>query len=137
MSAADKSPTKSPANGRLSTGDPALDERLGGGFLPGTLTLLVGATGIGKTQLGLRFADAGRAQEGRRGILFDMTQRGDAQGHTAYAQRLSALGVPVTAHQQAGLPHGFLHMSRLVPAAAAATAATIRAITHSATASHG
>lgn len=55
----------------------------------------------------------------------------------AYAQRLSALGVPVTAHQQAGLPHGFLHMSRLVPAAAAATAATIRAITHSATANHG
>ena len=89
MSGADKSPTKSSANSRLSTGDPALDERLGGGFVPGTLTLLVGATGIGKTQLGLRFAEAGLAQEGRRGILFDMTQRGDAQGHAAYAQRLS------------------------------------------------
>ncbi|MGD9646403.1 MAG: RAD55 family ATPase [Pirellulales bacterium] len=77
-----------PGPERLSTGDPALDERLGGGLLPGTLTLLVGATGIGKTQLGLRFADAGLKQEGRRGILFDMTQRGDAQGHTAYAARL-------------------------------------------------
>jgi KaiC/GvpD/RAD55 family RecA-like ATPase len=57
-------------------------------LLPGTLTLVVGATGIGKTQLGLRFADAGLAQEGRRGIVFDMTQRGDAQGHITYAQRL-------------------------------------------------
>ncbi len=73
---------------RLSAGDPALDERLGGGLLPGTLTLMVGATGIGKTQFGLRFADAGLAQEERRGILFDMTQRGDAQGHVSYAERL-------------------------------------------------
>ena len=56
---------------RQSTGVPGLDERLGGGLLPGTLTVVVGATGIGKTQLGLQYAQAGAAQEGRRGVVFD------------------------------------------------------------------
>lgn len=73
---------------RLSTGVAGLDELLGGGLVPGTLTLLVGATGIGKTQLGLQFANAGLAQEGRRGIVFDMTYRGDSQSHAEYAGRM-------------------------------------------------
>lgn len=73
---------------RVSTGITALDALLGGGLIPGTLTVVMGATGIGKTQLGLQFADAGRAQEGQRGCLFDMTTRGDAQNHSEYAQRL-------------------------------------------------
>jgi KaiC/GvpD/RAD55 family RecA-like ATPase len=73
---------------RLSTGVPGLDELLGGGLLPGTLTVVVGATGIGKTQLGLQFADAGLRQEGRRGVLFDMASRGDAQSHADYARRM-------------------------------------------------
>lgn len=60
---------------RLGTGIPALDERLGGGLLPGTLTVIVGGTGSGKTQLGLQFLNAGQAPEGRRGIVFDMTAR--------------------------------------------------------------
>ena len=38
---------------RVSTGIPRLDQALGGGLLPGTLTVVVGATGIGKTQLGV------------------------------------------------------------------------------------
>jgi KaiC/GvpD/RAD55 family RecA-like ATPase len=73
---------------RSSTGIPDLDELLGGGLLPGTLTVVMGATGIGKTQLGLQFAHAGRQQEGQSGILFDMTSRGDAQNHTDYARRM-------------------------------------------------
>ena len=73
---------------RLSTGIPGLDELLGGGLLPGTLTVLAGATGIGKTQFGVQFAQAGLAQEGRRGIIFDMACRGDAQSHEEYARRL-------------------------------------------------
>ena len=36
---------------RQSTGVADLDRRLGGGLVPGTLTVVVGATGIGKTQL--------------------------------------------------------------------------------------
>ena len=74
---------------RFSTGIPTLDEMLGGGLIPGTLTVVMGATGVGKTQLGLQFADAGQKQESERGILFDMTSRGDAQNHADYAKRLS------------------------------------------------
>jgi KaiC/GvpD/RAD55 family RecA-like ATPase len=73
---------------RLSTGIPALDELLGGGILPGTLTVVAGATGIGKTQLGLHFADRGAKQEGERGIVFDMTSRGDSQNQEEYGRRL-------------------------------------------------
>ncbi len=73
---------------RLSTGVPGLDGLLGGGLLPGRLTVIVGATGIGKTQLGLQFLEAGANQEGRRGIIFDMTTRGDSQSHAEYAQRM-------------------------------------------------
>jgi KaiC/GvpD/RAD55 family RecA-like ATPase len=56
--------------------------------LPGTLTVVAGATGIGKTQLGLQFANEGTKQEGERGILFDMTARGDSQNQDDYAHRL-------------------------------------------------
>lgn len=42
-----------------------LDESLGGGLIAGALTVIVGASGIGKTQLGMQFLDAGRGQEGR------------------------------------------------------------------------
>ncbi|MFM7072078.1 MAG: ATPase domain-containing protein, partial [Planctomycetota bacterium] len=78
---------------RLSTGVPGLDQLLGGGLIPGTLTVVVGATGIGKTQLGIQFAHAGGLQEsgrgeGRRGVVFDMTARGDSQSHAEYARRM-------------------------------------------------
>ena len=73
---------------RLSTGVPGLDEKLGGGLLPGTMTVLIGSTGIGKTQFGLQYAHAGLKQEGKRGILFDMAARIDPQGHKEYAERL-------------------------------------------------
>lgn len=73
---------------RLSTGVDGLDALLGGGLLPGTLTAVVGSTGIGKTQLGLHFAAAGMAQEGQRGIIFDMSSRGDSQNHAHYARHL-------------------------------------------------
>jgi KaiC/GvpD/RAD55 family RecA-like ATPase len=65
-----------------------LDRLLGGGLLPGTLTVVLGATGIGKTQLGLQFAHAGKAQDGRAGIVFDMACRGDPQNHAEYARRM-------------------------------------------------
>jgi len=74
---------------RHSTGLAQLDELLGGGLLPGTMTVVLGATGIGKTQLGIHYADAGRRQEGERGVFFDMTSRGDSQSHADYAKRMS------------------------------------------------
>jgi len=72
----------------MSTGIGFLDEMLDGGLEPGTLTVVHGATGVGKTQLGLAFLNAGLAPEGARGVLIDLTTRGDSQQHAAYAQRL-------------------------------------------------
>lgn len=71
---------------RLGFGIETLDQMLGGGVVPGTLTVLAGATGVGKTQLGLRWADRGLTAEGRRGVICDLTSRGDAQNHSAYAR---------------------------------------------------
>lgn len=73
---------------RHSTGVPGLDEHLGGGLIPGTLTVVVGATGIGKTQLGIQFAHAGRLEEPRAGVIFDVSARGDSQSHAEYARRI-------------------------------------------------
>jgi RecA/RadA recombinase len=75
---------------RVSTGVPKLDAMLGGGLLPGTLTVVYGATGIGKTHLGLTFADHGRVVDGARGVVLDMNGRGDSQRHDEYAKRLFA-----------------------------------------------
>ncbi|NOX53830.1 MAG: recombinase RecA [Planctomycetes bacterium] len=73
---------------RVTTGIPELDEVLGGGLIPGALAVVLGATGVGKTHLGLQFAHAGRQQEGEPGVIYDMTTRGDSQNHADYAQRL-------------------------------------------------
>ncbi|MBI2529395.1 MAG: recombinase RecA [Candidatus Rokubacteria bacterium] len=73
---------------RVSTGLARLDDMLGGGLLPGTLTVAYGATGIGKTHLGLTFGSHGRVADGAPGLVFDMNARGDSQQHHAYAARL-------------------------------------------------
>ncbi|GHT45420.1 recombinase RecA [Planctomycetales bacterium] len=75
-------------NNRQSTGIAGLDEKLGGGLLPGTMTVLVGSSGIGKTQFGIQYANAGLKQEKQRGVLFDMASRIDPQGHREYAKKL-------------------------------------------------
>jgi archaellum biogenesis ATPase FlaH len=86
---------------RHLTGVPGLDELLGGGLIPGTLTVIVGATGIGKTQLGLQFAAAGQQQEGRRGVIFDVSARGDSQSHVDYARRMFAWEIATADPQRA------------------------------------
>jgi RecA/RadA recombinase len=73
---------------RQSTGVAGFDDLLGGGLIPGTLTVVVGASGAGKTQLGLQFLAAGREHEGRAGIIFDMSARIDSQCHAKYAARM-------------------------------------------------
>jgi KaiC/GvpD/RAD55 family RecA-like ATPase len=93
---------------RQSTGVAKLDDLLGGGLLPGALTVVVGATGIGKTQLGLQFANAGRQQDGRRGVVFDVSARGDSQSHADYARRMFAWSMsPADAQQHVDLDRFF------------------------------
>ena len=89
---------------RIATGLPALDALLGGGLLPGTMTVVMGATGIGKTQLGLHFSNHGLQQEGERGILFDLTSRGDSQNHADYAKRLFDWEISERSISENGLP---------------------------------
>jgi KaiC/GvpD/RAD55 family RecA-like ATPase len=109
---------------RHSTGVPGLDDLLGGGLIPGTLTVVVGATGIGKTQLGLQFAHAGGAQESRRGVIFDCSSRGDSQSHADYAQRIFDWRLqPMDAEQPIDLDDFFrnvdsAHASEKAPVAA-------------------
>ncbi len=97
---------------RLSTGVEGLDERLGGGLLPGTLAVVVGSTGIGKTQLGLQFAHAGRGQEGRPGIVFDMSARGDSQNHADYARRMFGWQLTPVEPETYVEPEGFFRPER-------------------------
>jgi KaiC/GvpD/RAD55 family RecA-like ATPase len=73
---------------RQSTGIARLDQALGGGLISGTLTVVMGATGIGKTQLGVSYCHAGTTQEGESGIIFDLTTRGDSQNQLEYAERM-------------------------------------------------
>ncbi|WP_390620387.1 RAD55 family ATPase [Stieleria varia] len=87
---------------RTSTGWPDLDEMLGGGLLPGTMTVVLGASGIGKTQLGTRFAHHGLQQDGHAGVIFDMTSRGDSQNHLDYARSLC--GWNLSSHSPQGAP---------------------------------
>ena len=76
------------AAARQTTGVPGLDKLLGGGLIPGTLSVIIGATGIGKTQMGVHYAHAGIEQEGHGGVFFDMCSRGDSQNHANYAHRM-------------------------------------------------
>lgn len=106
------SPSFAPVSSRLSTGIERLDALLGGGLVPGTLTVVLGAPGIGKTQLGLQFLDAGLAQEGRRGIIFDMSARGDPQNHAEYARRMFGWQLRETSSDKPWWPEGFFDPAR-------------------------
>ncbi len=73
---------------RVSTGIGSLDQALGGGLLPGTLTMVIGATGVGKTQLGMQLAHGGLSDSEAPGAVIDLSSRGDSQNHWGYAQRM-------------------------------------------------
>ena len=61
---------------------------LGGGVEPGAMTVIHGATGVGKTHFGLRFLGAGAGTDAQPGVIIDCTTRGDSQQHAEYARRL-------------------------------------------------
>ncbi|MFL5656638.1 MAG: RAD55 family ATPase [Ktedonobacteraceae bacterium] len=58
---------------RMSVGIPRLDEMLQGGFPSGSITLLVGTSGTGKTLLGSHFLLTGAAQ-GKPGLYFGFNE---------------------------------------------------------------
>ena len=92
---------------RVSTGIGKLDAMLGGGLLPGTLAVVYGATGIGKTHLGLTFCHYGHQADGAPGLVFDMNGRGDSQRHSEYAERLFSWKLGRWAHTVTPMAHPF------------------------------
>jgi KaiC/GvpD/RAD55 family RecA-like ATPase len=73
---------------------------------------VVGATGIGKTQLGLQFAHAGVEGERHSGVIFDVSARGDSQSHAEYARRMFAWDLLGVAGQQRVDLNGFYDSDR-------------------------
>lgn len=76
------------SSNRVSTGIAGLDKHLGGGLVPGTLTVVLGATGIGKTQIGIQYNSHGKEADQREGAIFDFCSRGDSQNQKEYAQQI-------------------------------------------------
>ncbi len=59
---------------RVKTGISGLDEMLNGGFLAGTVNLVEGAPGTGKTTLGMQFIHAGITQYNEPGLIITFEQ---------------------------------------------------------------
>jgi circadian clock protein KaiC len=73
--------------GRVDTGIPHLDEMLGGGFLSGTVTMLLGFTGSGKTMFSLHFLEAG-ARRGEPGLYFGFYESPERLAESAHNVQL-------------------------------------------------
>jgi circadian clock protein KaiC len=69
---------------RIETGITGLDERIQGGFLKGTTTAIIGASGVGKTTFGLQFIANG-VINGKSGIYCTLEESSDELQRTAVA----------------------------------------------------
>ncbi|MCX8013385.1 MAG: hypothetical protein N3A02_03735, partial [Rectinema sp.] len=85
------------AHKRYSSGIPELDELLHGGIEAGTITLVTGPSGAGKTTLGMQFVKESAAR-GERSVVFSFDEEKDLIIH-----RCSSLGIPVIPMQEKGL----------------------------------
>lgn len=78
----------------ISSGVPDLDELLSGGLERGTVTLLTGSTGVGKTSIGLQFMKEA-AGRGERSVVYLFEESVDIMLH-----RCEAINIPVYAMMQ-------------------------------------
>ena len=62
------------ADKRVTTGIKGLDEMLGGGFLPGSMVLVRGAPGAGKTSLATQFLIHGAAKHNEPGLFISFEE---------------------------------------------------------------
>jgi circadian clock protein KaiC len=69
---------------RIKTGITGLDEKIQGGFLKGTTTAIIGASGVGKTTFGLQFIANG-VINGKSGIYCTLEESSDELQRTAVA----------------------------------------------------
>lgn len=80
-----------------SSGDPALDQMLGGGLERGTNVLFIGAAGVGKSSLALTYAIAA-AKRGEVAMVFAFDE-----GRGTIEARARTLGLPLQECIEAGL----------------------------------
>ncbi len=71
--------------------------------------MVIGATGVGKTQLGMHFGEAGRAAEGHRAAILDLSSRGDSQNHSGYNAQLFGLQLTTIDPRSEALVDPFTH----------------------------
>jgi circadian clock protein KaiC len=80
----------------IPSGIPEFDELLGGGIERGTITVVSGPTGVGKTTTGAQFLHEA-ASRGERSAVFLLEESVDTFEH-----RSEAVGMPVSAMREAG-----------------------------------
>jgi circadian clock protein KaiC len=90
---------------RLPSGTPGLDERIGGGLLKRSITLVSGSAGIGKSTLGIQFLLAG-AKQREHGIYVTVEE-----GETQVLNTADALGLPLREAVKRGILH-IVYLSR-------------------------
>jgi circadian clock protein KaiC len=73
----------------ISSGVPQLDEMLGGGIERGTITILSGPSGVGKTTLGMQFMKEA-ATRGERSVVYLFEEQQDTLFH-----RCTNVGIPL------------------------------------------
>jgi circadian clock protein KaiC len=73
----------------IPSGLPELDEMLGGGIERGTITILSGPSGVGKTTLGMQFMREA-ATRGERSVVYAFEEQKDTLLH-----RCTSVGIPV------------------------------------------
>ncbi len=91
--------------GMLSSGVAELDELLYGGLDQGTVTILSGPTGVGKTTTGLQFL-VQAALEGKKGVLFQFEE-----AKRTIRKRAEAIDLPL----QEALDSGVLSIVEIAP----------------------
>ena len=92
-------------DGTLSSGVAELDELLYGGLQRGTISILSGPTGVGKTTTGLQFL-VQAALDGTSGVLFQFEE-----AERTIRRRADAIGLPL----QAALDSGELSIVEIAP----------------------
>ena len=80
----------------VPSGLPELDEMLGGGIERGTITILSGPSGVGKTTLGMQFMKEAAAR-GERSVVYEFEEQRETLVH-----RCSAIGMPIRDMLDAG-----------------------------------
>jgi circadian clock protein KaiC len=80
---------QTPGTGKLSSGVPELNEMLDGGLDEGTVTILSGPTGVGKTTTGVQFLTQA-ALDDKQAVLFQFEE-----ARRTLRKRADAVGIPL------------------------------------------